>query len=392
MLINAYLEKIIDKEEYLLFQENYLNNIFGNNNKIYIEIENNKEDSLFKIALKNKMEEIGYILEDNIKYCYKKEDLQKKKIKTTKIIENNKDFLDFFAKNVEENKEEKYLFVLSKDPIDVLGMSTNRAWNSCMNLENGCNRHLLINDLKYGTLTGYIIKENDKDIKEPVGRINVKPLINGKFIIDSLYSTQKINNIIIEEIENKIEKCGIQIEKEDFIDFEKQIEGLYYDKDINKIDNEYIGSFTEFTVDKIYNLYKNTEDIRKYLILAFEDTQQEYWENIDSEICDDPYMIEEVILDNLKKVIQNYNSNDLKNIIIFEEDLGYIGEKDLQEYFIERTNYHFSKANENIYDFNIDLENNEIPNNFFYFQSDLKLKENISKKENKNKDIIKRLK
>ena len=46
--------------------------------------------------------------------------------------------------------------VVSRNKLDVGGMSTGKSWTSCMNLDDGCNRHKVPADIEHGTLTGYV--------------------------------------------------------------------------------------------------------------------------------------------------------------------------------------------------------------------------------------------
>lgn len=63
---------------------------------------------------------------------------------------------------------------ITRNKFDVCGMSTNRSWKSCMNLDGGGNRHYLKNDIEHGTLTAYLTHKDDSNIDHPIGRINLK--------------------------------------------------------------------------------------------------------------------------------------------------------------------------------------------------------------------------
>lgn len=72
------------------------------------------------------------------------------------------------------DNSEKQL-VISKHRYDVAGMSTGRSgWNSCMDMEEGQNRHYLPSDMKHGTLTAYVTRKGDDKIDAPIGRLNLK--------------------------------------------------------------------------------------------------------------------------------------------------------------------------------------------------------------------------
>ena len=73
--------------------------------------------------------------------------------------------------------------VISRHPYDILGMSFDRGWTSCMHLTEGCNKHYLEADVKYGTIVAYMVKENDKNINSPIARIAMKPFNMGNHTI-----------------------------------------------------------------------------------------------------------------------------------------------------------------------------------------------------------------
>jgi hypothetical protein len=85
--------------------------------------------------------------------------------------------------------------VISRHPYDVVGMSFDRGWTSCMNLETGSNRLYLEEDVKHGTLVAYLIRNNDKNINAPIARVLLKPYLKGGkgkgtiLVADSYYGT-----------------------------------------------------------------------------------------------------------------------------------------------------------------------------------------------------------
>lgn len=76
-----------------------------------------------------------------------------------------------------------YQIVISRNKEDVMGMSTGRAWSSCMRLpkdesdSGGCNySQYLPADLAHQTLSAYLTKKGDDNIESPISRINIKRL------------------------------------------------------------------------------------------------------------------------------------------------------------------------------------------------------------------------
>jgi len=66
--------------------------------------------------------------------------------------------------------------MISRDPYHVAGMSTNQGWTSCMNMESGCNKHFLKNDVTEGTHVAYLYDhDKDPEAKNPLSRIALKP-------------------------------------------------------------------------------------------------------------------------------------------------------------------------------------------------------------------------
>jgi protein tyrosine phosphatase (PTP) superfamily phosphohydrolase (DUF442 family) len=74
----------------------------------------------------------------------------------------------------------QYEVVISRHPYDIAGMSTDRGWTSCMNLNTGQYKKYLAIDVKQGTVVAYVVKLGDRNINRPVGRIAIKPFVNIK--------------------------------------------------------------------------------------------------------------------------------------------------------------------------------------------------------------------
>lgn len=83
------------------------------------------------------------------------------------------------------------LVVFSRHPYDILGMSTDRGWTSCKSLgtkpikrtdvreHEGCNRHYLDDEI-HSLIVAYLINEKDKNIQNPIARINLIPFYNSR--------------------------------------------------------------------------------------------------------------------------------------------------------------------------------------------------------------------
>lgn len=88
---------------------------------------------------------------------------------------------DKLIKNFSEDKirniknANDYVVCYSRHPYDIIGMSTNRGWHSCMRHSGSDIITNIKSDIRYGTIIAYLIRKNDKNINNPVARINIKP-------------------------------------------------------------------------------------------------------------------------------------------------------------------------------------------------------------------------
>ena len=145
----------------------------------------------------------GYAVEDYIVGIAVNEQ-QRRRMKIGKLLADNPEALKSFANDprrkaaVNADKGEGMLAVISRHPVDVAGMSTGRGWTSCMNLDDGCNKRYVSQDVKAGTLVAYLIKADDRNIQHPIGRVLIKPLAGPKKQVllareDTTYGTANPN-------------------------------------------------------------------------------------------------------------------------------------------------------------------------------------------------------
>lgn len=108
----------------------------------------------------------------------------KRTVRLGKALSKRPDLLRQFENDPQRKlvRHDKMWVVISRHPYDILGMSFDRGWSSCMNLEDGVNRHYLKGDLKQGTLVAYLIKDTDKNINNPISRIAIRPYYEKKSI------------------------------------------------------------------------------------------------------------------------------------------------------------------------------------------------------------------
>lgn len=114
----------------------------------------------------------------------------KRQFKVGKILAkaNRQDLLNAYSKSVTSIKEKKnskqtsgnedLFVVISRHAYDIGGMSTDRDWDSCMNLIDGANKHYVPIEIKVGSIIAYLIKSSDMNINKPLSRILIKPYKN----------------------------------------------------------------------------------------------------------------------------------------------------------------------------------------------------------------------
>lgn len=106
---------------------------------------------------------------------------KKKKIDTSRLTEvlgkSYDDFVTDFHKRDTIKRNKNYVIVISRHPYDIAGMSTDRGWTSCMNLEHGEYRHYVMSSILNAALIAYFCTEDDTNINKPLGRVLIKPFV-----------------------------------------------------------------------------------------------------------------------------------------------------------------------------------------------------------------------
>ena len=105
----------------------------------------------------------------------------------TSAMEKAKNLVDDFAKFLADKKnqekiepvitDEKHLVVISRDPLDILKMSTDKGWWSCTKLDpdNPYNSHHNPAFVLRAGLIAFKIEKDDVDIKDPESRVLLLP-------------------------------------------------------------------------------------------------------------------------------------------------------------------------------------------------------------------------
>lgn len=122
------------------------------------------------------------------KYVFRKSDkLKQKPVKLMNVIQkelkNNptklKELKKKFDQRLSTSRKENItcMICITHNPYDVAGMSTDRNWTSCMNLDGGAYKQTALKQVQYGGMCAYLIKEDDKEIKQPIARIAIKRFV-----------------------------------------------------------------------------------------------------------------------------------------------------------------------------------------------------------------------
>jgi hypothetical protein len=99
-------------------------------------------------------------------------------IKTTQEVE------DYKSDPIKNIKNDKFVVVISRHPYDIYGMSTDRSWTSCMNMDDGSMKCAMKKDIQHGSLIMYLVPESELKqngkvaLKKPLARILFRPMVN----------------------------------------------------------------------------------------------------------------------------------------------------------------------------------------------------------------------
>lgn len=131
-----------------------------------------------------------YITDELVDYGYEVTDYRKGLLKNKKNNQTIKigkvltkldrdDLLQMFTTDkAREAVRNEYIVVISRHPYDIAGMSTGRGWRSCMNLHDGIHKEFVPMEIKAGSVVAYVTSKTDPDLKNPTGRIMIKPFVN----------------------------------------------------------------------------------------------------------------------------------------------------------------------------------------------------------------------
>jgi len=83
--------------------------------------------------------------------------------------------------------------VISRHPYDIIGMSTDRGWTTCHDLNDkrygGKHLYNVEKELRNGALIAYVIRKSDRNITNPISRCLIKNTWNGLEVDYHVYGT-----------------------------------------------------------------------------------------------------------------------------------------------------------------------------------------------------------
>lgn len=307
------------------------------------------------------------------------------------------------------------MVVVSRAKYDVVGMSTDRGWSSCMSLNASNGQTYVHCDVTEGTLIAYEIDADDKNIQRPSARVTIKPFINTKDSNDiayvtsgSVYGTSSVlipfvKSVLFEPLLPTEFKSYKRNEKlySDFTDDNKITTGKELDgKDIDGLKNS--NDVVVISVSNYDASYKNIESIMDVndgkLMLVIDNIQK--LKSINN-VNIHSLIIENVNLDTLQITNSKFNSLVFKGYETIPEDL--IGE-DVEVPYVDYSNYKGSiipnlkiKSLNGIFiKFNEDVEVKSLPehlnhnkeNDNFYLYINKKYENIVTIPENINYKVV----
>ena len=118
-------------------------------------------------------------------------------IKIGKILQrlNQTNLLKQFNERLKTNKKDiqniNFELCITHNPYDIAGMSTDRNWTSCMNLDDGAYKNTPLLQVQYGGMVAYLISADDKNIERPFARIAIKRFISENNLSKFIFLAEK---------------------------------------------------------------------------------------------------------------------------------------------------------------------------------------------------------
>lgn len=283
-----------------------------------------------------------------------------RKIKIGKILGrlNKSELLKQFNERLGTSKKDiqniQFEFCITHNPYDIAGMSTDRNWTSCMELDNGEYKDTPLYQVQYGGMVAYLISAEDKNIEKPFARIAIKRFIpedydeydeddtSFKFIFlaeNKIYGDVNLADELHfqDEVIKILEKSNDLTSDNEFDDYIRDDEDSYSDTYGDSVYYmKYNADLSKLTLNKIYKLTKSgyifSKDQLMFILNNFSDLTEFISEHNDMEIiCKN--IDRELIETFLQKIKLDGFLNDLlfnntkKSFKLSKEDIFYLFEK-----------------------------------------------------------------
>lgn len=318
-----------------------------------IEVPNEIEETL---------DEVGFYITDYragiaMKKAKPGEKKDLRQIKIGKILQklNQHNLLKQFNERLGTSKKDiqniQFEFCITHNPYDIAGMSTDRNWTSCMELDNGEYKDTPLYQVQYGGMVAYLISAEDKNIEKPFARIAIKRFIpedydedeaSSKFIFlaeNRIYGDVDLADELTfqEELIKILEKSNSLTSDNEFDDYIRDDEDSYSDTYSDSVYYmKYNTDPSKLTLNKLYKLaqsgYIFSKDQLMFILNNFSDLTEFISEHNDMEIiCKN--IDRELIETFLQKIKLDGFLNDLlfnntkKSFKLSKEDIFYLFEK-----------------------------------------------------------------
>ena len=177
-MVKPYV-KAFNRTRYAHIFNKYGSGKTKNKNRIYIPVGQNLKVEKVKVPaiIEQELDSLGYEVE-NYTTGIAKQISSNRSMRIGKLLKSDeakKTFANDPARSASKVGAGGLIVVISQHPYDIAGMSFDRGWTSCMDLDGGINKSYLARDIKHGTLVAYLIKNTDKNINAPIARILIKP-------------------------------------------------------------------------------------------------------------------------------------------------------------------------------------------------------------------------
>ena len=192
----ARLFKALGKE----YDSNIHNNVFRGKSRIYIPLPDSDgaeipQQSATQSEVQKAVQSVGYKIDDYKSGIASKTDDPNRKVRIGKLIKDQsllQQFANDKTRAATKQQQQNLVVAISRDPVDIGGMSTDRGWTSCMDLDGGINKKYVPTEIKNGAIIAYLINDDDREISRPKARILLKPYYYNNHMIlvpDRVYGT-----------------------------------------------------------------------------------------------------------------------------------------------------------------------------------------------------------